>query len=238
MAEPKKRAQPKKKKKSTGRSAGAKKPESGSSPETSSTETAAADFQGRADQLGSILAKGLDLAEAGLSLGLKVITRVGAAAQQGVFDRIGASVESPEAAGFQPGGAEAPTAPPASPLGPAAPEVTVPEEELYCITNRLPLAPGGSFKVSFSINNDSMAAPKNLSLRAEGFIGENERAPLDAEGFKVKPMRKTIAPMDFEKFVLEGVVPPETPPDVYHGWIVVTSGDEFRIPVRLVVLLP
>ena len=38
----------------------------------------------RSDQFGAIFAKGLDLAEASLSLGLTMITRVGAAAQQQV----------------------------------------------------------------------------------------------------------------------------------------------------------
>jgi hypothetical protein len=41
--------------------------------------------------------------------------------------------------------------------------------------------------------------------------------------------------MDFEKFALLGEVPPDAPPDVYHGWIVVSSTDDFTIPVRLVV---
>ena len=38
-------------------------------------------FGGRADQLGTIVTKGLDLAEAGLSLGLSMINQFGAVAQ-------------------------------------------------------------------------------------------------------------------------------------------------------------
>jgi hypothetical protein len=92
--------------------------------------------------------------------------------------------------------------------------------------------------VSFSINNDSMTSPKRVSLKVEGFLGQTEGSRIEAERFLLKPSRKTIAPLDFEKFVLQGTVPPDVPPDVYHGDIVVSSGSDFRIPVRLVVLVP
>jgi hypothetical protein len=62
-----------------------------------------------------------------------------------------------------------------------------------------------------------------------------EGAQIDALLFAVKPQRRRIAPMDFEKFVLEGTIPPDLPSDVYHGAIVVASGQELSIPVRLVV---
>jgi hypothetical protein len=48
-------------------------------------------------------------------------------------------------------------------------------------------------------------------------------------------MRKSIAPMDFEKFVLTGTLPADAPPDVYRGSVIVGSTDEMSIPVRLVV---
>ena len=181
-----------------------------------------------ADQLGAILTKGLDLAEASLSLGLTVISRVGTIAQQQVLGRIpapGPAAEAPAAAAAEDHAHNV-----------AAPDTPAPNEgQMYCVTNRLPLAPGGSVDVSFSINNDSMTAPKPVRLRVEGFSGEAEGARIEADRFAVKPPRKTIAPMDFEKFVLSGSVPPETPPDVYDGWIVVSSGADFRIPIRLVV---
>jgi hypothetical protein len=176
------------------------------------------DPSGRADQLGAIIVRSLDLAEAGLSLGLTVLTRAGAVAQESVFDR---------------GGREAGDAPeePAGDPGAAAP----PAEDVFYLTNRLPLAPGGSVRVSFSISNDAVASPKRVAVRAEGFVGEGEGAALDPSALRVRPATKTIAPMDFEKFVLTATVPPETPPDVYRGVVVVTSSEETRIPVRLQV---
>lgn len=195
--------------------------------------TAGAEPRGAADQFGAILTKGLDLAEASLSLGLTVINRVGVAAQHELFDKIAVKAHPPgpgEPDGHPgPGGQAEPAA------RPGAPDIGAPEESAYCITNGTPLAPGSGVKVAFSINNNSVQAPKKVSLRVEGFGGETEGTRIEGERFTVKPARKTIAPMDFEKFVLQGAVPPEVPPDVYCGWIVVSSGSEFRIPVRLVV---
>jgi hypothetical protein len=177
------------------------------------------DLSGRADQLGAIIVRSLDLAEAGLSLGLTVLTRAGAVAQDSVFDRGGREAgDAPEEPAGEPGDAAAP-----------------PAEDVFYLTNRLPLAPGGSVRVSFSISNDAVASPKRVAVRAEGFVGEAEGTPLDPSALRVRPATKTIAPMDFEKFVLTATVPPETPPDVYRGVVVVTSSEETRIPVRLQV---
>ena len=195
--------------------------------------SAGAEPRGPADQFGAILTKGLDLAEASLSLGLTVINRVGAAAQHELFDRIAVKAQPPGPG--EPAGNPAPGSPTEPAARPGAPDLGAPEESGYCITNGRPLAPGSGVKVSFSINNDSVEVPKKVSLRVEGFAGETDGTQIGADRFTVKPAKKTIAPMDFEKFVLQGAVPPDVPPDVYRGWIVVSSGNEFRIPVRLVV---
>ncbi|HSB73518.1 MAG TPA: hypothetical protein VLT62_29685 [Candidatus Methylomirabilis sp.] len=203
-----------------------------------------------AEQLGAILTKSLDLAEASLSLGLTMISRVGAMAQREVIDRMAAAGGAAGAGAGAPGDATATPGPEhvhgSAGMGGTAPEghgargevdpATMSPGQAYVITNRLPLSPGAPVSISFSINNDDMTTAKTVALAVEGFAGELESGRLDAAGFSVKPARKTIAAMDFEKFVLEGALPPETPPDVYHGWVVVTSGAEFRIPVRLVVL--
>lgn len=173
--------------------------------------------------MGLILAKGLDLAEAGVSLGVTIVNRIGSAAQQQVLERMAAAMQRDAA------GAAAPMPP--MPEAAEAP----PEAPAFYITNRLPLTPGGTVKVSFSINNDSLVAPKKVELRVDAFQGEMTGASLPAESLAVKPATRSIAPVDFEKFVLQGAVPAEMPPDIYLGWILVSSDDELRIPVRLVV---
>src|SRR6266850_6784293 len=108
------------------------------------------DLREKVDQMGMILAKGLDLAEAGVSLGVTIVNRIGSAAQQQVLERMAAAMQREGT------GAAAPSAPPM----PEAAEAPPPPEAAFYITNRLPLSPGGTVKVSFSINNDSMVAPK------------------------------------------------------------------------------
>ena len=192
----------------------------------------------RGDQFGAILTKGLDLAEASLSLGLSMITRVGASAQQ-QMERIAAAIpqdeSAPDAAAYASRPAERPPAAGARAAHTPPDETAVPEEGQSGITNRLPVTQGSTVRISFSINNDSVAAPKLVVLRADDFIGELEGARIEAARFAVKPQRRRIAPMDFEKFVLEGDIPADVPSDVYHGAIVVSSGQAFSIPVRLIV---
>lgn len=190
-------------------------------------EAPGTEFRQRLDQVGTILAKGLDLAEAGVSLGVTIISRVGAAATRKIHEGMdGAAVVNP-------------TPPGAPQQAPQSESDAVSEPEpSYGITNRLPLTPGGSVKISFSVNNDSMTEPKKVELRVEGFTGDTQGGHLDASAFSVKPSPKTIAPVDFEKFVLHCSVPSTAQPDVYRGAIVVTSENELRIPVVLVVMPP
>jgi hypothetical protein len=177
------------------------------------------DLRQRIDQMGTILAKGLDLAEAGVSLGVTIISRVGVAAQQKIMEGLDA--------------ASAPAAPESTPQPQQEQAQAEPE---FGITNRLPLTPGGTVRISFSVNNDSMTEPKKVELRVEGFVGDSGGAHLDPAQFAIKPAQKTIAPVDFEKFVLQGAVQADVPPDIYRGAVVVDSGSTFRIPVVLVVM--
>jgi hypothetical protein len=180
-------------------------------------EAPAPDLSGRAEQLGQIIVKTLDLAEAGLSLGITVLSRAGTAAQEALNERAPAQ------------------APPNVNVADGRPEPALEDDEGFFLTNRLPLAPGGDVQVSFSITNDSLVEPKRVHLRVEGLLGEQREARIDADAFAVRPMRKSIAPMDFEKFVLTGTLPADAPPDVYLGSVIVGSTDEMSIPVRLVV---
>ena len=177
-----------------------------------------AELRQRIDQMGTILAKGLDLAEAGVSLGVTIIGRVGAAAQHTIRE-----------------GFDATAAPAHAPPPPEMQQQEATQEPEYGITNRLPLAPGGSVRISFSVNNDSMTEPKKVELRLEGFAGDTSKGQLNPALFAIKPAQKTIAPVDFEKFILQGAVPADATPDIYRGAVVVDTGNAFRIPVVLVV---
>jgi hypothetical protein len=187
------------------------------------------DLTGRAEQLGLIIIKTLDLAEAGLSLGLTVLTRAGAAAQEALTERAPVATQPGPVQQF-PGVTE--NSHPPTEVEPSS------AEEGFFLTNRVPLGPGGTVQVSFSITNDSLVEPKRVSLRVEGLVGEHNGVPVDSAAFAVRPSRKTIAPMDFEKFVLSGTLPAALPPDVYRGAVIVGSTDEMSIPVRLLVDLP
>ena len=93
-------------------------------------------------------------------------------------------------------------------------------------------------KISFSVNNDSMTEVKKVDLKVQGFAGDSQKAALDPASFSIKPSQKTIAPVDFEKFVLQGAVPDSIPPDIYRGVVVVSSDNDLFIPVVLVVTPP
>jgi len=183
---------------------------------------AGVELRERLDQMGTILAKGLDLAEAGVSLGATILNRVSVAAQQKIREGL-------DAAG------RPQSAPPDTPEEPVEPGEA---EAAYGLANRLPLTPGGEVSISFSINNDSMTEVRKVEFKVQGFAGETRQAAIDAATFAVKPAQKTIAPVDFEKFVLKGVVPETIPPDVYRGVVVVRSDKDLFIPVVLVVTPP
>jgi hypothetical protein len=176
-------------------------------------------------KVGALFGRSIDLVEAGLNLGVTFFTQVGAVAQKQLFDRL-ANITAGSAAPMAAG--------PPSAMPPDA-AAAAPEPEAYGIRNPLPLLPGARVHVPFSINNNSMETPNKLSLRVEGFTGDAQGHGFDAALFAVKPAHRTIAPMDFEKFVLEGVLPQNVQPDVYHGCVIVSSDTELRIPVSLVV---
>jgi hypothetical protein len=203
----------------------------------------------RLDQLGAIVDKGLDLVEVGLALGIKLANRLSSALQVQVGD-------AAEAAGA-PYGPQGPAygaaGPYPGPQGPAygsaepypGPQMSAPPRQpprepeappqYGFVINRTPLGPGDPVRVSFTINNDSPTAAKDLSLRVEGFVGHVHGARFDGTAFSVEPADQVIAPMDFDKFTLYGAIPDDAIGDAYGGWIVVSGEEDLRIPVRLVV---
>jgi len=182
----------------------------------------------RLDRLGDIVARGFDLAEAGMSLGLTLLTTVGAAAQKKILEPV---VESALSSAFNMS-AQAAAPPPAASAAQSTPD-TPPGPAEYIIVNRLPLVRGAPFAVSFSISNDDALAEKPVSLSIEPLTGERSGVKLPLQFITVMPQQAVIAPMDFEKFSLRGALPPELPPDRYHGFVLVD--DAVRIPVLLSV---
>jgi hypothetical protein len=194
-------------------------PQSSAQPSSAEAPTGSLNLKEHVDRFGEILTRGLDLAEAGLSLGLTIVTTVGAAAQKKIFERLFDSSPNPV---------------PGDPPSPGPPSAAT-EGAPYGVTNRVPLTPGSAVTISFSINNDSPVAPKSVALSVEGFAGQRPGASLPADSVRVIPSSAVIAPMDFEKFVLDGVIPGDAAPDVYSGNVLVASDAGMRIPVWLVV---
>lgn len=189
----------------------------------------------RVDQIGTIMAKGLDLVETSINLSINLMNRFTSAVGERIINRIG-DVSASQ------GGMQEPPPDGSSMSGvPFQQDMTGPgvadsQPGSMYVVNRLPLLPGSPVKVSFSINNDSPSTPKRLRLRVEGFVGEMHGAELNGSDFSVKPASKVIAPLDFDKFTLIGAIPQNAPGDAYNGCVVVSEGlEELRIPVRLVV---
>ena len=191
---------------------------------------------GKSDQIGATFSKGLDLAEAGLSLGLTLINRFGTMVQDSVLEKFSgvmASASAPSSTEDRTSDGARHSSPPAQERDSA--EFTGTHDPNYYIVNRLPLSAEGPVNVSFSINNDSLEAGKKVKVQVEGFVGLTHGQSFSSEGFAVTPSSKVIAPMDFEKFVLKGKLPAGLPADIYQGRVIVTADQAFDIPVKLMV---
>lgn len=188
----------------------------------------------RADQIGTILGKGLDLVEAGVALGLNLVNRLGAIAQESIINRLATPFSAAAGSAAQPKTEAAGEASEASQAATAAPDQG---GESY-IANRIPGFAGHPTRVTFSINNDAYDTPKHVRLSVEGFTGRNGGATFDATHLVIEPAIGTIEPMDFEKFTLSGTLPRDLRPDVYEGRILVASDETIGIPVRLLVSEP
>ena len=181
---------------------------------------APASSPGPTAQMSSLVSKVLELADAGVGLGINVVSLLNTLARSQVA-----------------GGTAPPEQPPADERPPAPPEDAAHAEapRNYCIVNRRPIRPGGPVQVSFSINNDLPDAAKKLRVTAKGFVGAARGFSFDGAGFSVSPSEKLIDPMDFERFVLTGSIPTDAPEDSYNGWILVDGDEQMRIPVVLLV---
>jgi hypothetical protein len=192
------------------------------------TPADALDLKGKIDRFGDILTKTLDLAEIGMNLSVSLFSTISAVAQQKIAEKLMDTGDMPPA-GPPPAAAPA-VSPPAAPASadPGAPPA-------FGITNRLRLVPGGTASIPFSVNNESAASAKQVTLHVEGFAGDRSLRFLPPDTLRVSPATRMISPMDFEKFILAGTVPADAVPDIYRGAVVVASDDIIRIPVWLVI---
>ncbi|MBW7898041.1 hypothetical protein B188_08080 [Candidatus Brocadiaceae bacterium B188] len=193
---------------------------------------------GHTGQISSIVTNGLDLAEASIRLGINLVNKFGAVVQGQVIDKMASTVFQ-GAASFQQKPEEAGTQATDYQYSDEAgtPQSPNTHRSLF-IVNRLPLFPGSPVHITFSINNDSASASKGIRLELEDFIGATSGFKLLSGVFEIKPSQIVIAPMDFEKFILAGMVPSEAPPDSYNSWIKVSGVEEIKIPVILAVSIP
>jgi hypothetical protein len=185
----------------------------------------AREIAGPMGQMSALTAKLIELADAGVGLGMNVVSLLSSLAKS--HAAVPASADDLSgAARPQPAGQEAPPAD-------ASSDRSGPRN--YCVVNRTPLFPGSPVQVSFSINNDVPDSPKNLLVSARGFTGAARGFQIDNSLFLVDPPERLIAAMDFDRFVLKGSIPKEAPEDTYNGWILVDGDEQLRIPVVLLV---
>ena len=172
---------------------------------------------GTGSQMESLVAKLLQLADAGVGLGINMISLINTYAQR----QMAADPQPPAQA-------------PPQTSSPKEPEA----DRGYCIVNRVPLHPGSAVSVPFSINNEQTDAIRHLRLSVLGFTGTTYGSALPQADFSVDPKEREIGPMDFDRFVLLGTIPGDVPPDLYSGWVLVQGDEEVRIPVMLMVSPP
>lgn len=176
------------------------------------------------ERLSGVVGKGIELAEAGLAIGARLLGSLGKVGADAVLSRVmdappaGASARNEPAAPQ----AEADTAQPSQPM-------------TSWITNRMPLHAGGDVRVSFSLNNDSSDGSKKIALKVSALLGTTRNGRVPEEALSVTPAQTELAPLDFEKFVLMGTLPPDIQPDTYRGVVTIEGSESFSIPVCLTV---
>jgi hypothetical protein len=192
-------------------------------------------------QFNSIMSKSLDLAEAGLTLGLNLFQKFGANVQDqlaGKFAKVAEAGKSFVNEAVKTARAQGQSGPGETATRDDEQERSQSAESASAfagVFNHLPLFPGSPVKVSFSINNETAESVKKVSVKLEGLTGELTGATLDASHFSIKPSKQTLGPMDFEKFVITGTVPPHVRSDGYNGWIIVSGDEQLKIPVKLTI---
>jgi hypothetical protein len=106
------------------------------------------------------------------------------------------------------------------------------------IGNAIPVVPGSELYVSFSLSNDVPGVTKHIRVSLEPLSGEHSGHPLDISALSIVPAEKSILPLDFEKFVIQGRITDDTIPDRYSGLISVQGDEQFKVRVCFTVGIP
>jgi hypothetical protein len=173
------------------------------------------------ERLNRVLSKTIELAEAALQLGVRLVDSVGRGGREDARSRL-ADVDRGGSGDFGNAGEAQPSTAASGP----------PDNR---VGNRTLLHPGAEVRIAFSINNES-TEKRTIQLQLSPLVGEARGARLAEGALKVKPERIEIEPLDFEKILLVGRIPANSLPDTYAGGIVVAGADQpISIPLRLVV---
>jgi len=178
------------------------------------------------DRINQVVAKSIDLAEASLALGVRMVGNLGKVGQEHLLRRVmgtgATAAQQADTAQADPY-AQPAAAPEAAAVGPA-------------VVNRAPLHPGSDVYLPFSLTNDSPDTAKAVRLSLQGLAGEAAGGRIPAETLRIAPPEARLAPLDFEKFIITGRIPGETVPDTYVGAILVDGEERLAIPLRLAVI--
>lgn len=182
------------------------------------------------EPLGAIMSKGMELAEAGLNLGINLVHKFGGSLQEQViekFARTGSTI-------FKSSAGEASPSPETAATSAGNTPDSGTEAAFSGITNRMPAFPGSELRISFSINNDSTSVARQVHLSLESdLLGELSGKTLGKKLFALQPSSVAIAPADFDKFTLFANIPVNQQADHYFGALIVDGEEKMRIPLRV-----
>ncbi|MBN2035137.1 MAG: hypothetical protein JW768_00210 [Chitinispirillaceae bacterium] len=170
-----------------------------------------------ASRFTEVMNKSLEITEAGMTMGLKLLGTGSEKLLSVITEKLVPAAAAPP----QPAGSPAPQ-PQGGPV----------------VGNAVPAVPGGSVYISFSISNDAADRSKRIRLTLSECIGSQTRQQLPPGSLAIAPDQKEILPLDFEKFIVSGIVPAESLPDTYEGWIVVDGDEQFNIHIVVTVMHP
>lgn len=187
-------------------------------------EDLAKQFAASATRFGEVLNRTIELTEAGMTIGTRLLN----SGSERLLATIAEKITPVVTAAVPPDSSQYAPPPEAAPSAPA-------DQAGAVIGNGHPAFPGGEIYIPFSISNDTHDRAKRITVSIGTLRGEQTGHQLDSSRLNMNPAAKTILPLDFEKFVIEGSITSDTLPDVYGGWIEVSGDEQFRISLYIAV---